>query len=86
MAKYLINKLQTHLSVAENQVFVPQGGWKELTEQEANHPTTVEAIRKKWAELVSKKPEDFTISEPVFKIEQSPTAGSLTFPKKKETA
>ncbi len=82
MAKYLINKLKTHLSVADNRVFVPLGGWKELNDGEADHPETIEAVRKGWAELTEKKPKPFEEYEPTFEIAESPSAGSLAYPKK----
>lgn len=91
MATYLINKLKTHLSVADNKVFVPLGGWKEVTEGDSVHPETIEAVRKGWAELVQKKPKPFEEFEAKFEISESPSAGSMEYPKetkatKKETA
>lgn len=85
MAKYIINKLTTHLSVADNRIFVPLGGWKTLDKEDEKHPEVTSAVKRGWAEIVDKEPKPFVEHKPEFALQKSPSFGSTTFPKK-ETA
>lgn len=83
---YLINKLNTNVSMADNTIYIPVGEWKQVTEKDIGHSEVVDAIKRNWVELTAKKPPEAKPFQPNFEIQTSPIHGSLTFPTAKVPA
>jgi hypothetical protein len=53
---YLINKLDTQLSLKGGYITVKRGGYATITEADLDHPDVVDATTKEWAEVWNKEP------------------------------